>query len=76
MDVIDQSDEHSQPLIDAALKAAHLKVLADNVPSIAGECEGCGFHSARLVLCTHPKDGNIWACARCRDMNKLPNART
>lgn len=75
MDVIDQSDEQSKPLLDAAVAEVHQRMLADNVPSIEGECDNCGDASLRLVMCVHPKDGDVWACARCRDKYKLPNKR-
>jgi hypothetical protein len=76
MDVVDQSDEHAQPLIDAALAEAHQRALMDNVPFIKGDCEVCADPSERLVQCTHKKDGPVWACARCRDKLKLPVMRT
>lgn len=76
MDVIDQSDEQARPVLEAQLadvrQRAHLQ---DNVPQIAGDCDNCGEHFARLVRCNHPKDGPVWACARCRDLYKLPVMR-
>jgi predicted SprT family Zn-dependent metalloprotease len=72
MDVIDHSDEQSRPVLDAKVADIRAEAAKQNVPSIAGECECCGFHFERLVRCNHPKDGDVWACARCRDKYKLP----
>lgn len=71
MDDMDRADELAQPLLDAKVREAHAKMLADNVPFIKGECDCCGNDSERLVACTHPKDGPVWACAQCRDKFKL-----
>ena len=70
-DEIDRATDLAQPLIDAKLGTLHAAVKADNVPFIEGECEQCGNESKRLVHCSHPKDGDMWACSPCRDKYKL-----
>lgn len=74
-DEADRAVDLAQPLLDADIANHHNRALADNVPFIEGDCEVCGNDSKRLVQCNHPKDGPVWACARCRDTNKLPVRR-
>ena len=73
MDDVDRTDEINQPLINAAHADAHRKAEEQaKIPHIEGECDVCVDESKRLVLVNHPKDGIVWACARCRDKHKLP----
>lgn len=74
-DEVEQSEVKAALLLEAGLADARAEAAKDNVPFIEGECEVCGNHSRRLVSVDHPKDGQCWACAPCRDKYKLPVRR-
>ncbi len=70
-DEVEQTEVKSALLLEATVAARRAEAAKDNVPFIAGDCECCEEPSERLVRCVHPKDGDVWACARCRDKLKL-----